>query len=242
LGAIKGLIQTNLKRIIAYSSFINLSFILLALFYLPVILNNNSFLSRNLNYLIFVDLNNCLNLSLENKIKIASFTIVLFYLIIYVFLNFLFFSFLMLFQKLSYNLSTKEFKSISDLTNLDNTNNFLSYYLVTILLSFIGLPPFCGFFSKYLVLYQFFIYNFKLTSFIFLFFSIISSFYYFKIIKIIYFSKKKNLNHKYSNLILLNNQKYLINYKTNTFLLNLLILINLVFNFGFPFFFVKFLK
>jgi NADH:ubiquinone oxidoreductase subunit 2 (subunit N) len=148
----------------------------------------------------------------------------------------------MLFQKLSYNLSTKEFKSISDLTNLDNTNNFLSYYLVTILLSFIGLPPFCGFFSKYLVLYQFFIYNFKLTSFIFLFFSIISSFYYFKIIKIIYFSKKKNLNHKYSNLILLNNQKYLINYKTNKLLLNLLILINLVFNFGFPFFFVKFLK
>jgi NADH:ubiquinone oxidoreductase subunit 2 (subunit N) len=49
LGAIKGLIQTNLKRIFAYSSFIHLSFILLSLFYLPFVLNNQTFYAKNFN-------------------------------------------------------------------------------------------------------------------------------------------------------------------------------------------------
>ena len=110
------------------------------------------------------------------------------------------------------------------------------------MLSFIGLPPFAGFFIKYLILYEFFISNHKIISILFLFFSLISSFYYFKVIKILYFTKKKNVSSKIYNIVFLNDVKYYFNYKTNLVLLNLLIFLNLILNFGFPFFFLKIFK
>lgn len=238
LGAIKGLTQNNLKRILAYSSFIHLSFILLALFFLPLILTNNvNFYSKNYQYFIFDELKN-FNFSIELKIKIAVFTIVFFYLFVYVLLNLLFFSFLIIFTKITYNLKFKELKTIADLINIDTTNKLVSFFIVSIMLSLIGLPPFAGFFAKYLILYQIFISNYKFLSLIFLFFSLISSFYYFKVIKMLYFTKKKNLSTKFSNLIYLNSTKYYLNYNfKNKIILFFLILINLVLNYGCPFYF-----
>ena len=191
LGTIKGLIQTNLKRIFAFSSFVHLSFLMLSFFFLPFVMTQNiSFVSKNLDYFLFNE-KLLAHLPIYDKLKIAAYSITILYLFVYVLLNFLFFSFLLLFKKVSYNLEQKELKSISDLSNLDSTNNLFSYFVVSICLSLIGLPPFAGFFAKYLILYQFFISEYRLIAIFFLFFSLISSFFYFKIIKIVYFTKKK---------------------------------------------------
>ena len=83
----------------------------------------------------------------------------------YIFLFVFFFSMLFLFEQ-------KNFKVLSDL-KIFYKLDFLSISSITILLSMSGIPPFIGFFSKFLV----FIYFFYQQKYIFIiFFSILSFF------------------------------------------------------------------
>ena len=56
-----------------------------------------------------------------------------------------------------------------------------------------GFPPFAGFFSKYLILMECFKYNNNLLGIIFLLISVITCYYYLKVIKICIHDNKDNL-------------------------------------------------
>jgi NADH-quinone oxidoreductase subunit N len=151
IGAFGAIKQTNLKRLLAYSSIGHVGFMLAAL-------------------------------SAKNTIGIQSFY---FYAIVYAFLSIAAFSFLMLMdQEDKYN--------ISNLSGLAKANPILAFLFSALMLSFAGIPPMLGFFSKFYVLKAVVIeadnQNFILPI-LMVIYSAIAAFYYLRIIKVIYFDK-----------------------------------------------------
>lgn len=81
-------------------------------------------------------------------------------------------------------------KTISDFTNLATYNPILAFSALCILFSFIGMPPFFGFFSKFYVFCSLILYKTTiLTSCVVVLIGVFSSFYYLRLIKVIYFDK-----------------------------------------------------
>lgn len=129
---------------------------------------------------------------------------------------------------ISLNINHKPIKYLTDLSNIYNINSLISLILILNIFSLAGIPPLAGFFSKFFIFYS----GIKNGYFSLIFFaiiiSIISSFYYLKIIKIIYFEKnikKKFLDkiNKIQSIILLINTQIII----FLFLFPNIILINL---------------
>jgi NADH-quinone oxidoreductase subunit N len=199
IGTFRGLLQTNLKRVLAYSSMLHISFIFLAL----TILKDNNHMNNFLFSGPIAETLRNLNLTELEKIKVATFTLALFYLLIYVFLNAIFFAALMILKKATFQNQFKEIKAISDLVGLFQTNPIISFVLLGILLSLAGLPPFLGFYSKYFFILQLVDHNQWFLALILLLLSIISTFYYIKIIKAIFFEKSQNLSDLTLNLTLI---------------------------------------
>ncbi len=81
LGAIRGLTQTNIKRIFAYSSMVNVSFILICLTTFSYY-SNSLILPSQFVGLFLSEIEIC---------KLSMFTLAIFYLLVYVFLNTIFF-------------------------------------------------------------------------------------------------------------------------------------------------------
>src|SRR5690606_19146593 len=84
------------------------------------------------------------------------------------------------------------FKFIYDFFYLSNKNYFISIMICSILFSFSGIPPFAGFFSKFLLIFNFIDSSYYFFSIYLIILSIISSYYYLIIIKNIFFIKFKN--------------------------------------------------
>merc|ERR1712187_133098 len=83
--------------------------------------------------------------------------------------------------------------SFSDWGGIFYTERYLGIILLITLLSLGGLPPFSGFFSKYLFFKSLLFSDMYLLALFIVLFSLLSIYYYVKIIKIIFFdSKKKN--------------------------------------------------
>ena len=126
-------------------------------------------------------------LSTKNIVAIHSFY---FYAITYSFLSIAAFSFLMIIDK-------ENKYTISHLSGLAKTNPILAFLLSALMLSFAGIPPMLGFFSKFYILKAVIMgannQNFILPV-IMIIYSAIAAFYYLRIIKVIYFDEvnKKN--------------------------------------------------
>jgi NADH-quinone oxidoreductase subunit N len=115
---------------------------------------------------------------------------------------------------LSLNINNKPIKYLTDLSNLFSYNKILSLIIMLNIFSMSGIPPLAGFFSKLFL----FIIAIKAQYYGLIFFSILisilSSFYYLRIIKIIFYEKiyKKlffNQISKINSIILIINTQFL---------------------------------
>ncbi len=108
------------------------------------------------------------------------------YLIIYILSGICLWSiFLMIKFKNNYN--TKNNKDISDFVLFNKTNALISLVFSTVLLSLAGFPPFIGFYVKLNIFLSVIESSMYFVSIISILCSVISTFYYIRIIKILYF-------------------------------------------------------
>lgn len=104
------------------------------------------------------------------------------FLFIYTFLSFSLFSFFSLFS----NLDQLNLSLFSDLSSLSSFRVPVGLFLL-FLFSNAGIPPFVGFFSKFLVVFSFLTLGFFLTASLLLFFSALPAFYYLRLIRFTFF-------------------------------------------------------
>ena len=157
IGTVLGLAQSQIKRLLAYSTISHLGFLLLALS-----INTEEALDSFLFYIIQYTITN-LNI----------------FLIIIAF-NYL------LCSLVKNNLVIKDIKYISELTNQYDKNPILTVSFIICLLSMAGIPPFIGFYSKLFVLFSAISISDYFIAIIAIIVSVISAYYYLRIIKVLY--------------------------------------------------------
>ena len=94
---------------------------------------------------------------------------------------------ILLLLRLKYKYIKKQNKDLADLNLLNKSNNILALFFSIVLLSIAGLPPMIGFLVKisvFLVSVEAFMYFLAIISILC---SVISTFYYIRIVKIMYF-------------------------------------------------------
>lgn len=265
IGSLLGLSQVKIKRLLAFSAISHIGFLLLSLsinteisiesffFYLiqytltnlniflillsfGVILDPLSYLKGSLTNIIKLDKNNTINYYKQNNNnKEANITLP--------------YSELDLNKKSSEGLA-KDINFISELKGVFNVNPILSLSLAICLFSLGGVPPLLGFFAKQQVLYASISSEFIFLSFVAIIMSVISAYYYLKIIKVSHFDNLFDVKFKESLAFFINqaiitdinkfkltkeNTEYSLNLGTNldteilsngiTFLISLLTLI-----------------
>ncbi len=90
----------------------------------------------------------------------------------------------------------KEVQNIDDLSGLNARNSWLAFMMLILMFSMAGVPPFAGFTSKLLVLNSLVQQgHYALTVYV-LVMSVIGSFYYLRVIKVMYFDKGKDDDKK----------------------------------------------
>jgi NADH-quinone oxidoreductase subunit N len=154
LGSIGAIMQTSIKRLMAYSTIFNIAFALIG-----VILKSNS-LSSAIAYII-----------------VYSVSTIGFFTILYILLG-----------------EEAENASIYDLQGLAQLNKFGTAGIAFIMFSMIGIPPFAGFFVKYVILVDALNKQYYLLFSIALLSTLISAYYYLKIIAMLYFNKAKEVS------------------------------------------------
>ena len=92
---------------------------------------------------------------------------------------------------LSMNTKKVTIKYLTDFTNLLKINPLLATLLMLTLFSMAGIPPLAGFYSKMFIFYSALEQNLHSLALIGILMSVISSFYYIKLIKIAYFDTRK---------------------------------------------------
>lgn len=169
IGGINAMYQLKLKRFIAYSTIVNIGYILISLS-------------------IF---------SLEGMFSS------IFYLICYLISVFSLFWFILYFRK-NQNI---EFIFLNELS-LINYNIILLFFISILFFSFIGLPPFIGFFGKLFIYLNLLLQLNYYILILLLIFSVIIGFYYLRVIRFLYFynfqfEKKNILNMNINNIFIL---------------------------------------
>jgi NADH-quinone oxidoreductase subunit N len=110
----------------------------------------------------------------------------LFYLISYIFIMIgLFFCFISL-RNSSTNLLIKK---ITSLVNLLEINGPLAFSIFILMFSIAGIPPLLGFYSKFFLFMFALKLKFYLLTILFVIFSVVSVYYYIRLVKIIYFNR-----------------------------------------------------
>ncbi|OUW95560.1 MAG: NADH-quinone oxidoreductase subunit N [Pelagibacteraceae bacterium TMED237] len=158
LGAIAAIAQTNIKRLLAYSSIGHVGYILIAL------------VAAN-----------------DDGIKAASI-----YMFSYMVMNIAIFAII-----LSIKIKNEYLLNIYDLKGLSKSNPIVSLCIAVIMLSMAGIPPFIGFFGKFYVFTAAIKQELYLLSILGVLASVISAFYYLRIIKIMYFDEIFEENNIY---------------------------------------------
>jgi NADH-quinone oxidoreductase subunit N len=153
LGAVAAIAQSNIKRLLAYSSIGHIGYILIAL------------VAAN-----------------DDGIKAASI-----YMFSYMIMNVAIFAIL-----LSLKVKNEYLINISDLKGLSKSNPIVSLSISIIMLSMAGIPPFIGFFGKFYVFIAAIEQELYVLSVLGVLASVISAFYYLRIIKIMYFDESKS--------------------------------------------------
>lgn len=112
----------------------------------------------------------------------------IFYLFIYLFIMLNIFICIISIKEINNNLIIKK---ISLLINLYNINPILALSFSILLFSIAGIPPLVGFFGKFYILLIGLKNSLFFITFIFIIFSIVSMFYYIRLIKLMFFNKNK---------------------------------------------------
>ena len=150
IGNITAIAQTNIKRMLAYSTIANIGFILLAL-------------------------------SIGSY---ESFIAAMFYTVTYVITTILAFG--LLSQLLSDNNGIEEIKDISGLAKY---NPLAAFMLLVLMLSYIGIPPFLGFHAKLFVIQSLVQSNNVVLGIFAVIMTVIGSYYYLRVVKVMYFDE-----------------------------------------------------
>lgn len=117
---------------------------------------------------------------------VSGIYVTLFYLISYIFIMIgLFFCFLSLRDRSSGLLV----KRINMFSNLLEINPFLSFSIFILLFSIAGIPPLLGFYSKFFLFLFSLKYKMYWLTILFVIFSVISVFYYIRLVKLMYFNR-----------------------------------------------------
>ena len=152
LGAVAAIGQTNIKRLLAYSSIGHIGYILAGI----------------------------------STGEINGYSSSIIYLTIYVVMNLGAFSCLY-FMKVNSTYT----ETIDDLSGLSRNNPFLAFAFLIFFFSLAGIPPLGGFFAKFYVFIAVIENELYFLAIVGLVTTVISAFYYLKIIKIIYFDDNK---------------------------------------------------
>ena len=150
IGNITAIAQTNIKRMLAYSTIANIGFILLAL-------------------------------SIGSY---ESFIAAMFYTVTYVITTILAFG--LISQLLSDNNAIEEIKDISGLAKY---NPLAAFMLLVLMLSYIGIPPFLGFHAKLFVIQSLVQSNNIILAIFAVIMTVIGSYYYLRVVKVMYFDE-----------------------------------------------------
>jgi len=169
-----------------------------------------------------------------------AYTSVYFYLIVYLFSILVLWSCLTIIY--SFNFTKNKFFSsfldrpvfLTDLNCLFRSNYFWSILILIIFFSFAGIPPFSGFLAKIFIILSLIDEKIYFVSFLLVLLSVLSSFYYMRIVKIIFFEKQV-----FSFSLL----RFYSNFKTDNlngsiYVIKVLLTFILFLNFFFPTFFI----
>ncbi len=151
-GAIAAIGQTNLKRLVAYSSIGHMGYAL-------------------------AGLSTGTNQGIQSSII---------YISIYLVMNLGLFSCLFMLKR-----NDKYYENIEDLSGLSKNHPLLSLSFLIVLFSLAGIPPLAGFFAKFYIFKIVIEQSMYFLAIVGLLATVISAFYYLRIIKIIYFDKEK---------------------------------------------------
>ena len=152
LGSVAAIGQSNIKRLIAYSTISHMGYALAGL-------ATNS------------------NQGIQSTIV---------YLTIYLIMNLGIFSCIFMMKR-----ENVFYENINDLSGLSKNHPMLAFSFLIILFSLAGIPPLAGFFAKFYIFMSVINAQMYTLAVIGLLTSVISAFYYLRIIKIIYFDKPK---------------------------------------------------
>jgi NADH-quinone oxidoreductase subunit N len=161
LGAVAAIGQTNIKRLIAYSSIGHIGFVLAGI----------------------------------STGSVAGYSSSITYIAIYVIMNLGVFGCIFLMKK-----DGKYCEDIKDLSGISKQNPLLAISFLIIMFSLAGIPPLAGFFAKFYVFMSVIESGMYTLAIVGLLSTVISAFYYLRIIKIIYFDEIKNPFDKIKNL------------------------------------------
>jgi NADH-quinone oxidoreductase subunit N len=159
VGSVTALFEDKLRKILAYSSTNNLGFI-----FISTLTSESFILSGNV---------------FSNNFGSGLFAAILFLLVYLA-------SMVVLLAVFSVSsLYITQFKYVSDLSRV---HFFLLFIIIVLFFSFAGLPPLAGFFIKfYIVVYSWSL-NYVFFSVFIIFFSVVSCYYYLRVINVICFS------------------------------------------------------
>ena len=153
-GSLVALSQTNIKRLLGYSTVSQVGFILLAVTLHPQ------------NYAL---------------------TSASFYLIVYVFTTLAVFGVLT-----TISIGGYEVQTLDDLKGFNTKSSWLAFLLLIVLFSMAGIPPFGGFIAKLFVVMGLINSDDYVLACFVLFMAVVASFYYLRMIKVMYFDEPKN--------------------------------------------------
>lgn len=164
IGSFGAIWQKNLKRLLAYSSISHVGFVILGL-------------------------------AAFNKDAVSA---CIFYMLIYAVLSLGSFGFLNLIASADEKKSGQEddyenekIFNISSLAGLSKTNPVMAFSLAVLMFSTAGIPPFAGFFSKFYVIMAALRGGFMIPAIAAILFSVVSAYYYLRIVKVMYFDEPK---------------------------------------------------
>lgn len=153
-GSLVALSQTNIKRLLGYSTVSQIGFVLLALTLQP---------------------------------QGYALTVASFYIIVYVFTALAVFGVLTAISAGGYEVQT-----LDDLKGFNTKSPWLAFILLITLFSMAGIPPFGGFIAKLFVVMGLINDGSILLAVFVLFMAVVASFYYVRVIKVMYFDEPEN--------------------------------------------------
>lgn len=109
---------------------------------------------------------------------------IFYFFIPYMFLLLGIFFIIIVFRKIK----NEKFDLLWDFSLLANSNMLLGFILAVLFFSLAGIPPLSGFFGKFFILLSIFLNKFYVLFFILLLFSVFGSFYYFRVVRFLFFS------------------------------------------------------